>query len=91
MPCDGRAGFLNESPDVTALHVQQHRREQQAVLRGDHRRTACVLDPGDLTERNLAPWDEAIRTRQSAWGSAHGTRGIPNRDGKPLTPLDASS
>src|SRR6476659_693165 len=53
VPCDGCAGFLHEAPDVTTLHIQKHGREQQAVLRGNHRGTTGVLDPRDLAERDL--------------------------------------
>ena len=88
VPCDGRAGFLHEAPDVAALHVQEHRREQQAVLRRNHRGTAGVLDASDLAERDLRAVgrgheDLAERLRIRAV-----LRRIPNPDGKPLTALD---
>ena len=53
--CDCRLGFLDEPADVPALHVQQHCREQQPVLGRQHRRTSGVLDPRQLTERDLRP------------------------------------
>ena len=50
---NGRAGFFDEAADVASLYIPEHRRQQQAVLRPDHRGTTGVLQPSDLAERNL--------------------------------------
>ena len=43
----------HEPADVPPLHVQKDRREEQAVLRRNHRRSARVLDARELGEGNL--------------------------------------
>ena len=88
IPYDGRAGFLNEAPDVTALHVQEHRREQQAVLRGNHRGTTGVLNPSDLTERDLRASGRGHEDLTERLRIRAVLRRIPNPDGKTLAALD---
>src|SRR5215831_9849727 len=45
--------LANETADVTSLHVQEHSRQEQSVLRRDHGRPTRVFDVGELAEGNL--------------------------------------
>src|SRR5947207_1410705 len=41
--------FVNETPNITTTHIQQHRTAQQAVLTGDHRWALEFTDIGKLS------------------------------------------
>ena len=44
--------FVNETPNITTAHVQEHRAAQQTVLAGDHRRALVFADVGKLSQWN---------------------------------------
>src|SRR4029453_16316316 len=75
-------------PDVTALHVQEHCREQQAVLRRNHRGATSMLDPSDLTESDLRATGRGHEDLTESLRVRTDLPCIPNGDGKSLSALD---
>lgn len=92
-PEDGRptirgAGLLDEAANIAALHVEQHRRQQEPVLGRNHRRSPCMLDARELTDWDSSPiggGDEDLGQRLRV-GPVAGAVSDPHR--KAGAPLD---
>ena len=89
---DGLARLLHEPADVAPLHVEQHGREQQAVLGRDHRRAARVLDARQLPERDLRAVRRADQHLRQAPADRRGPRaGSARAPGIATGPRSSSS
>ena len=74
--------------DVTSLHVQEHRGQQQSVFGRNHRGSAHMLDPRELAERNLrAAWRRDKHLAEHLRVGAIFRR-VPDANRKSPSPLD---